>query len=217
MPANVLSVILLTLLFHVSANAATAYTDASGRVWHQLTDTLGLSWLDMTGVCAESSGVCNGSLGGLDLTGLRWADVATVNELFRELSAGAGFPDELPQEFEIIDSTWGPLAIDEDGAGPDTGFFHKTFSSGGDEHTAYGWTRTRKVPGEFAIYIGRITESSTFDKLQTDDLDDTVTGSAVAGFWLYEPVVVPLPPALWLFATALAGLSLRARRRLMAG
>ncbi len=204
--------LLLMLLLQPGANAEVAYTDASGRVWHQLTDTLGLSWLDMTGVCAESSGNCNGSLGGRDLTGLRWADVATVNELFRELSGGAGFPDALPQEFEIIDSTWGPLAIDEDGAGPDTGYFHKTYSSGSGEHTAYGWTRTRRTPGEFAIYLGRITESATFDKLQTDDVADDVSGSALTGFWLYEPVVVPLPPALWLFASAVAGSLLRKRR-----
>lgn len=205
---RLLPVTVLTLLFQVPAGAETAYTDASGRVWHQLTDTLGLSWLDMTGVCAESNGICNGTLGGLDLTGLHWADVATVNELFHELSGGAGFPDALPQEYEILDSPWGPLAIDEDGAGPDSGYFHKTFSSDVGEHTAYGWTRTRATPGEFSIYIGRITESSTFDKLQTDDRADNVDGDAITGFWLYEPVVVPLPPALWLFATAFAGLRL---------
>ena len=209
---KVLPAALLALLFQMSANAETAYTDASGRVWRQLTDTVGLSWIEMTGVCAESNGVCAGTLGGLDLTGLRWADVATVNELFRELSAGAGFPDSLPQEYEILNSTWGPLAIDEDGAGPDTGYFNKTFSSG-DEHTAYGWTRTRDTPGEFTIFIGRITESSTFDKLQTDDRADNVEGDAISGFWLYEPAVVPLPPALWLFGSVFLGLPLWARRR----
>lgn len=213
MAAPRLSILILTLLFHFAALAETAYTDASGRAWQQLTDTLGLSWLDMTGVCAESTGECNGVLGGRDLSGLHWADVATVNELFRELSAGAGFLDASPQEFEIIDSTWGPLAIDEDGTGPDTGYFHKTYSSDVGEHTAYGWTRTRETPGEFAVYVGRITESATYDKLQTDDLADADSFSAVTGFWLYQPVVVPLPPALWLCATALAALGLRGRRR----
>ncbi|MGE0486983.1 MAG: hypothetical protein AB7Q81_22725 [Gammaproteobacteria bacterium] len=212
-----LSAILLTLVCGLPAATfgAVAYTDAAGRQWRQPADTLGLTWFDVAPVCSVDTGVCTGSAGGIDVDGWMWADVATVNELFRELSGGAGFPTPEPQEYEVFESTWAPGLIDTDGAGPDVGIFDMTVEFAGSDQRVLGWTRDKDPDPATGAYLGRIDDTPTFDKLQTDDRSDIdQENPAIVGFWLYQNTTpVPVPAALWLLAAPLLALARRDRGR----
>lgn len=192
-----------------------AYVDALGREWLQPADTLGYTWFDTFTVCDVGTGVCAGTLGTIDLDGWRWADVATLNTLFHELSGGAGFFTSDPQEYEVADSPWAPALIDNDGVGPDEGVFHITALFGGTEERVFGWTRDKDPDPETSAYLGRIDNNLDFDKLQTDDQSNIdQENPAIVGFWLYrEPSPVPLPGAAWLLGAGLASLAGFGRRR----
>lgn len=210
--------VVILLAFVVSlplvARADVAYVDGLGREWLQPADTLGFTWFDVVPVCDVGTGVCAGTLGGIDLDGWRWANVATLNTLFHELSGGAGFFTAEPQEYEIANSTWAPALIDNDGPGPDTGVFHITALFGGVEERVFGWTRDKDPDPATGAYLGRIDNNPFFDKLQTDDRSDIDQENAdIVGFWLYrEPHPVPLPAGVWLLGAGLAGLAGFGRR-----
>ncbi|MBU1194364.1 MAG: VPLPA-CTERM sorting domain-containing protein [Proteobacteria bacterium] len=210
--------VLSTFLFYNSAlHAGTAYIESNGRQWLQVSDTLGLAWSDVNAICNSQTGELTGSAGGIDLSGWTWADVAAVNLLFREISNGAGFPDSTPQEYEILDAAWGPSSIDIDGNGSDSGYFHVTYiNTSSSEYTVYGWTRDKEPGSEVDAYVGRITDSPTYDKLQTDDLSGIFqTRVDITGFWLYQDQTtsVPVPGALWLLGSGLTILAALRRRK----
>ena len=62
----------------LAAPAAAAFPD-DGKLWRQVTDTTGLTWNQVAGVCRRD-GVsrCSGQAGGRDLTGWIWASEAQV-------------------------------------------------------------------------------------------------------------------------------------------
>jgi hypothetical protein len=214
MKRHLYAILLLALLIPTLANADVAHIDSSGRSWRQLTDTLGLTWFDVITVCDVNTGACAGAFGAVDFSGWHWADVATVNELFNEFSAGAGFNDPSPQEYEILDSTWAPLLIDNDAGGPDTGTFNMTALFSEVDENVLGWTRDKMPDPDTGAYLGRIVNTPTFDKLQTDDVSDIDEENPdIVGFWLYQPAtVIPIPAGFWLFGSALAGLGFARRR-----
>ncbi len=78
--------LLVVLLISLTAGSASAAllppVTVSGLEWLQPVDFIGYSWNDINTVCDASSGSCNGSLGGNDLTGWTWASVDNVNGLF---------------------------------------------------------------------------------------------------------------------------------------
>jgi len=209
-----LAALALAVMANVQA-ANVAYTDGSARQWRQITDTLGLTWFDVITVCDAGTGACAASTGGVDFAGWHWANVATVNELFHELSGGAGFNSPDPQEYEIMNSTWAPASIDNDGPGPDAGLFNITATFSGVEENVLGWTRDKDPDPATGAYLGRIVDTPTFDKLQTDDRSDIDDENpAIVGFWLYREVTpVPVPAGAWLLSSGLITLAGAVRRR----
>lgn len=53
-----------------------------GTEWLQPLDFVNYTWNAISTVCDVTTGACNGSLGGNDLTGWTWADVDDLNALF---------------------------------------------------------------------------------------------------------------------------------------
>jgi hypothetical protein len=59
-----------------------AVEDIDGKDWSQPNLFTGLSWSDISAVCNPGTGVCEGNLNGIDVTGKTWASVDDVNGLF---------------------------------------------------------------------------------------------------------------------------------------
>lgn len=77
--------LLVVLAFGWTGSASAALmppVTVSGLDWLQPVDFTGYSWNDINTVCDATSGACNGSLAGNDLTGWTWASVDDVNGLF---------------------------------------------------------------------------------------------------------------------------------------
>lgn len=139
------------------------------------------------------------------IVNVRPVEVRSAHPENSEFVAGAGFNDPAPQEYEIPDSPWAPLLIDNDAGGPDTGTFNMTALFSGVDENVLGWTRDKEPDPDTGAYLGRIVNTPTFDKLQTDDLSNIdEENPAIVGFWLYQPaIVVPVPAAFWLFLSSL--------------
>jgi hypothetical protein len=75
--------------------------------WLQPVDFQGYTWSAINTVCNATTGTCNGSLGGNDLTGWTWAGVDDINGLFNHyigsLTLGPG-PDRA--DSGIIEDSW---------------------------------------------------------------------------------------------------------------
>ena len=54
----------------------------NGKNWSQPNLFTGLSWNDISAVCNPDTGLCDGNLNGIDVTGKIWASVDEVNGLF---------------------------------------------------------------------------------------------------------------------------------------
>lgn len=93
---------MVAVLLSVGAGSANAAmlppVTVNGLDWLQPVDFVGYSWNDINTVCDATSGLCNGSVGGNNLTGWTWASVDDVNALFNHyigsLALGPG-PDRL--------------------------------------------------------------------------------------------------------------------------
>ncbi len=57
---------------------------AGGLEWLQPLNFTGYTWSAINTVCNATTGSCNGSLGGNDLTGWTWASVDDINGLFND-------------------------------------------------------------------------------------------------------------------------------------
>ncbi len=53
-----------------------------GNAWLQPVDFVDYSWGDIANVCDPLTGVCDGWLGGNDMTGLRWASLLDISDLY---------------------------------------------------------------------------------------------------------------------------------------
>ena len=59
-----------------------------GKDWSQPNLFTGLSWNDISAVCNPGTGLCDGNLNGIDVTGKTWASVDEVNGLFNFVHIG---------------------------------------------------------------------------------------------------------------------------------
>lgn len=53
-----------------------------GKEWLQPIAFVGLSWDEVSAVCPACSGLCSGTLGGIDVTGYTWGSINAINALF---------------------------------------------------------------------------------------------------------------------------------------
>jgi hypothetical protein len=150
-----IAAVLLLLLCCGTAQAAPIsirYDPVTRYKWAAIDSISDVSWLDVWRVCY--SGICEGSIGGVDVTGWHWASWDQVRTLFENVS-GVAFAHDgvLDIDFQIDPSglsAWAPKLVDTLGtnssvAPPD----------GCTARSAQGWTRDRRdfSSGGLAIYI----------------------------------------------------------------
>lgn len=84
-PAVVAVGALAAALLATQASAQVAYTDAQGREWRQVVQTVSVSWNAAAAVCPQDGVTpCDGVASGRDLTGWVWATRAQVREMLVE-------------------------------------------------------------------------------------------------------------------------------------
>ncbi|MFL5426440.1 MAG: hypothetical protein ACJ783_15515, partial [Myxococcales bacterium] len=72
-----------TLCSTFSGAQAVPVDDRHGKEWRQLTDTVGVSWNQVSEICPRDGiSACSGAIDELDFTGWIWATDAQVIELF---------------------------------------------------------------------------------------------------------------------------------------
>ncbi len=90
---------MFTFLFLLGCSTAHAglmpSVEVGGREWLQPIDFTDLSWNDVSSVCDPLSGICNGSLNGIDLDGWIWAGQDETLELFGVYFPLGGLPGQI--------------------------------------------------------------------------------------------------------------------------
>ena len=199
--------ILLTLLLIpivLIFNTAHASVIVGDKEWRQPTETEGLSWNQVATVCPTGGGLCDGvlvssTLGSVDLTGWNWATIEDVADLFTSYNPGFIGPISVSAE---VNSTWAPAFLND--FMPTNIFIEQLEVIGITSTTVFDINDT------FAR-IGLVVDNPLFDSMSTNTLKPLDQSDAATGIWLYT--VIPLPPAVWLFGSALLGLVGISRRK----
>ena len=200
------------LFLSFGANAAIVSLDSSFGVDTITRDTdTGLEWLDLTVTMNRTYQDVSAAFGaGQEFEGWRYASYSEVSSLL-DASGGdsnfyeSGWSVENNGLFDNLAPFWGDLHCESEGCptGPGDGFTQFMYGeeSGGDVALGYLYDRHTDAMTTTHDYIDLtlsnigITES------------DNIIGSA-----LVRTSVVPVPPAVWLFGSALLGLAGMARR-----
>lgn len=198
---------LVAALFAASS-AQASYIDASvGLQWRQLTETNGLTWNELASVCAAQTGVCQGSVRGVDLSGWTWASSEEITALFNRLSV----PLNGVTAETASGAAWIQAMIDKDGAGSaDTGAF---YANAGD-NVVMGWDRD-DTGGEYAV-TSYVVDDGTSARAKIFGDEKKFISSERVGAWLFAeyhaPAEVPEPATPGLLAAGIAALMLFRKR-----
>ncbi len=200
----------LAVIFTLYSTAALAQpVIIDGKEWLQPVDFVNLSWNDVALVCNPGTGLCDGELNNIDVTGYTWASVDDVIRLFN--AYGVTPPLSSPSQFLLVGSSWAPLFF---------GDFEPTYAMPQVLNEAKGWT--------LSIYHG----SHAYTPLILDYFDDALEDSIhtettksletspdpYIGVWLYRthslagPAPVPTVPTYGLIFTVLGLLAIATRR-----
>jgi hypothetical protein len=183
----------LLLLFSLRVEAIPLTTiEVDGNLWLQPIDFLGFTWDEIQAVCDP---VCDGALGGQDLTGWTWAETDALNALFNHY-IGSSEMGPGPDQYVVEDS----LAL---------GF---EFLADGWEPTLFDITNLIQVavgyisdtPDRVALVGGGYTRTGGVSATQTDFTSSFYTPQET-GAW-FTRVGVPLPATPVLIALAFLGL-----------
>ena len=212
--------VVLTILF-LAAMPARASVIVDGKEWMQPADLTSVSWYevsagtngvlgpDVAGPCDETTGACDGTLNGIDVTGWTWASVDEVAALLVFVTAtyNGGVDDAVhPGGIGIAfgagkETVWATAMFDTLGFVPT--------STGPEYREVLGTTRTPKF--ELAVYRGSVLDASTAyvipDRATTDDTTGPNVASSLWGHWLYRDAAsVTAPPPALLLAGGFAGM-----------
>jgi hypothetical protein len=187
-----------------------ASVTVDGREWLQPVDFVNHSWNDIAAVCHNNTGVCNGSLGGTDLTGWIWASLPDVNDLFTAMGIPGFAVDD---ESLVIDfsanSVWAPAFLDT---------FFPTFAE----------NQTRQITGLMRHFFPVAVTGNVSDNVITPigraadaaitsidyQLNSANKSSEYIGGWFYRANAEVLAPAtLPLMGIGLAAVGMSHRRR----
>lgn len=165
------------------------------RNWMQVTDTTNLSYNQLSNVCSVSTGICNGSINGIDLNGWTWADNSAVRDMFLSVTGAPSntFADAAAS-YRDTGAEWANEFIDIDSGGVDSGLFDVTLVSG-QNYFVFGLTRSL-INGE--VDRSYITYTNN---LSNPDYNVAIVGNNVAldaarshtGHWLYQEITVSAP------------------------
>ncbi len=181
----------------------------NGLDWRQLTDTTGLSWNDVSGVCNGTNNACSGSVGGVNFDGWFWASPEQVGDLFAayipnppydptKLELGQAFGFESNDFTDYIATT--PLSLLNDTI---TGVNNHGLWGHVTGMDSFGGGREVRI----AYISGQIQVSQSSNGLAFTN--------AELGTWLYRDTVapIPVPAAFPLLAGALGLMGIMGWRR----
>lgn len=194
-------------------NTAVAHADGvtmGDKEWRQLTDTSSsFSWNQVATVCDETTGVCTGSLGGVNFTGWIWATNTDVQELFDALiqPAFANFPTP---ETNYFSRDYGSANDPDIAAAFGDGKFDATFQST-TARTVWGWTRSSVQTNPTQAFAPFIVDVFNPVGSQTDSAalgarlpKDTTRGDV--GVWLYRAATATVESLISDLLEAVSGL-----------
>jgi hypothetical protein len=203
-----MAVLVLTAWAGSTSAALLPPVSVNGKEWLQPLDFTSYSWNTISTVCNTTTGACNGSLGGNDMTGWTWADVDAVNGLFNTYISDAGgnayygYPLSGPSGAFELNSTWAPAILSD---------FQATGVTG---NQLMGWLSTEIYPT--AAYVGTVTDfnAPSSDSASTDGFSAKVNAGFGVGAWFVRdaPSGVPVPGTLFLLGLGLLGLRVSRQR-----
>jgi hypothetical protein len=191
-------------LLLVSGAAQAVVIDS--RDWRQVSETTNITFNQMAQVCDLVSGVCNGSVTGVDMTGWIWSDDVAIASMFEVVTGAPDGTFDVDQfNYTVRGEGWGDDFIDTDGAGPDEGLFDATwqYTLIPHDYTVFGMTRNVVNGAADRSYI-RISRDDPI--ADANSAMAAIVGNPVGfdiarvhtGHWLYKDVPVPAPPTLLL-------------------
>lgn len=198
---------LCALVIMTTSVKATAGVIVDGLDWLQPKDFTNLGAWEVAKVCDESTGLCDGVLNGIDITGYRWATNEEVEDLFNS-SLFDSRPNRATKLVER-DSIWAPAILE---------LFTPTLDFPDFYKAIYGVTRTQyqflqyAAPGIFDRtdwWENDLKITGIFAKVPNDTKGDGY------GVWLYKQASndIPEPSTYVLMALSLLIVNLRKRKR----
>ena len=191
---------LLPLLMLVFSSYAMSGVIVGDKEWRQLTETHGLDWYQVSSVCSQLSGECDGAVGLVSFTGWTWASVFDVMALFNDYIGSDVLGPTLwtaTGTYTDTDSLWAPQ-------------FFSDFQPNRLEAPypfAFGTSRSSVLRSAYAPLI---YDSPTIDRAYIDNVSSYAVTNT--GYWLYRPV--PEPGTLGLLSLGLLGLAITRQKRI---
>jgi hypothetical protein len=219
---KVLFTLLVVIASISSVNSVSAAFSPSvvvnGLEWLQPSDfdsTFG-NWGDVNTVCNSTTGECDGSLGGNDITGWTWANVDEVDALFSAYLTYAFGPGP---DSTILNPSTDPTDA-QAVASFFTDFYSILYCSTGTFRCYRGVEGLTRSPSAGSGFYGSWTMSYSVStrpprSINSEIYTDRVTTAFVpgdGGVWLYR-AEVPMPATLWLCGAGLAALGINRRQR----
>jgi hypothetical protein len=174
--------------------------------WAQPDLFAGLTWNYINTICP--GGVCDGELNGYNVTGMTWANVTDVNDLFNTLLGDdviGPWPDNTLSG--AWDSPWGSLLFDAS--------FRPITSSSSQQRIEALTSKDAGPRDAYSAYWLDITEPpGGTDRIWSAARVRRELPNNSIGAWLYRdaPAAAPTPATIPLLGIALAALGLSRRR-----